>query len=174
MSDFHDITDPGEFLPEPSTPWWIWVLVALASLLALALAYCIYKKSRSTKGLTTLLDQARARLEKLRKQSPDLPPHVTATKISLIIRQYLASAFNDPALFETNEEFTLRESALAQLHPDSRAPITQHLTTLSQIKYAPTATTNITQLITDAENIIANIEINVNDPDRDRRRRNVE
>ena len=143
------------------------MLVVLASLLAIALAYFIFRKSRSTKRQTTLLDHARAGLRKLREQSPNLPPHVTATKISLIIRQYLAAAFNDPALFETNEEFTLRESALAQLHPDSREPVTQHLTALSQLKYAPTGTTDVNNLITEAESIIANIEINVNDPDSD-------
>ena len=145
------------------------MLVALATLLALALAYFIFRKSRSTKRRTTLLDHARVRLEKLRADAPNLPPHVTATRISLIIRQYLEAAFNDPALFETNEEFTLRESALAQLHPDSREPVTQHLTVLSQLKYAPTGTTDTDQLITEAESIIANIEINVNDPDRRRR-----
>ena len=145
----------------------------LASLLALALAYFIFRKSRSTNRRTTLLDHARARLKKLREQSPDLPPNVTATRISLIIRQYLEAAFNDPALLETNEEFTLRESALAQLHPDSRYSVTQHLTTLSQLKYASTNTADTDKLITAAESIIANIEINVNDPDRpDRRRRN--
>jgi len=166
MSDFYDITDPGKFLPEPNTPWWWWLLVGLGTLLGLGLIYYIFKKSTAAKQRATLLDNARARLQKLRKEAPDLPPQVTATRISLIIRRYLEAAFNETALFETNEEFTLRESALAQLHPDSRAPITDHLTTLSQLKYAPnTITINPDTLITDAENILANIEINVNDPD---------
>jgi len=166
MPDFYDITDPGEFLPEPSTPWWLWLLVGLGVILGLGLIYYIFKKSTAAKQRATLLDNARAKLQKLREEAPDLPPQVTATRISLIIRRYLEAAFNETALFETNEEFTLRESALAQLHPDSRAPITDHLSTLSQLKYAPnTITINSDTLITDAENILANIEINVNDPD---------
>lgn len=165
MSDFYDITDPGEFLPEPTTPWWIWLLIGLAAILAVGGVYFVIQKLKTTRLQATQLDKARRQLDKLRKEARDLPPHVTATRISLIIRRYLAIAFNEPALFETNEEFTLRESALTQLHPDSRQPITQHLTTLSTLKYAPTGTANTDQLITDAENILANIEINVNEPE---------
>lgn len=165
MPDFYDITEPNEFLPEPGTPWWIWTLVVLAGLLVVGLLWFIIRKSNSAKQRATLLDKARKSLEKLRKQSDDLPPHGVAVHISLILRRYLAEAFNDPAIFETNEEFTLRESALAQLHPDSREPVSQYLTELSQIKYSPSGSADIPQLINQAEAVIANIEINVGDPD---------
>lgn len=87
----------------------------------------------------------------------------------MILRRYLADAFEDPAIFETNEEFILRESALNQLHPDSREPVSQFLTKISDIKYAPDTpnedSTKITQLLDQAEDLIANIEINVGDSD---------
>lgn len=163
MPDFYDITDPDQFIPEPSTPLWIWLLIGLASVMLLVIVYFIFKKSRSKKLQTTLLDRAREQLQKLRETSNNIAPHVTATRISLIIRRYLATAFNDTALFETNEEFVLRESSLNQLHPDSRDPITQHLTALSQLKYAPHGSADTAGLIDDAESILANIEINVGD-----------
>ena len=164
MSDFYDITDPGEFLPEPSTPWWVWVIVGITALSVAIVTTIIIKKIQQSKLQTTQLDEVRAQLDKLRNESENLPPHLIATRISLIIRRYLAIAFNDPALFETNEEFTLRKSALTQLSPESRTLISQHLTDLSQLKYAPHhSPDNNQQLIDKAESILANIEINVDD-----------
>lgn len=168
MPDFYDITEPGDFLPEPSIPGWIWVLAGLSSLLLVITLYLIFKKSTSAKQQITQLDQARKQLAQLRGKTDTLAPHIIATRISLIIRSYLATAFHDPALFETIEEFTLRESALSQLHPDSREPITLHLTDLSQLKYAPKETANAAVLIDDAEAILANIEIYVGDEDKER------
>ena len=166
MPDFYDIAEPEGFLPDPSTPWWLWLLIGLGSLLLLAALYFIFKKSKSAKQHITQLDQARNQLAQLRKKHDTLPPHIIAIQISLIIRRYLATAFDDPALFETNEEFTLRQSALIQLHPDSREPITRHLTALSQLKYAPKESANAEQLIDDADAILAHIEINVGKEDK--------
>jgi len=128
--------------------------------------YFIFRKRVSSQQRKTLLDKARARLEKLKTETSELPPHTTATRISLIIRQYLEAAFDDPALFETNEEFTLRPHALKQLHPDSRKPVTTHLTELSQLKYAPDGQADIVaSLIDQAEEILTNIEFNVSPAD---------
>ncbi len=166
MPDFHDITDPGEFLPEASTPWWVWLLVGCGVVILFIALYFIFKKRAPSKQRQTLLDKARARLEKLKTETTELPPHTMATRISLIIRQYLEAAFDDPALFETNEEFTLRPHALQQLHPDSREPVASHLTELSQIKYAPIdQANNVASLIDQAEEILTNIEFNVSSAD---------
>ena len=136
------------------------IAVILASL------YFIFRKHASSQQRKTLLDKARARLEKLKTETSELPAHTTATRISLIIRQYLEAAFDDPALFETNEEFTLRPHALKQLHPDSRIPVTTHLTELSQLKYAPDGQADIVvSLIDQAEKILTNIEFNVSPAD---------
>ncbi|MBK1853514.1 hypothetical protein JO972_00930 [Verrucomicrobiaceae bacterium 5K15] len=161
MPPIEDITPPGEFLPEPNTPWWLWALVGIGVLMILALVAWLIFKPNPAKTRANLLDDARASLHKLKEESPKLPPHVTATRISLIIRRYLEAAFKDPALFETNEEFTLRHDALNKLHPDSREPVTAHLSQLSQLKYAPVHSAEPVQLIEEAEELLANIEINV-------------
>jgi hypothetical protein len=166
LPDFYDITEPGDFLPDPSTPWWIWMLAGLGCLLVLIIIYLIFRKSKSAKQRITQLDKARKQLAQLRQKTDALAPHIIAIRISLIIRRYLATAFDDPALFETIEEFSLRESALSQLHPDSREPITRHLTALSQLKYAPKESANAAELIDDAEAILAHIEINVGEEDK--------
>lgn len=160
-----DITDPSAFLPEPSTPWWLWTLAGLAALLLISLAIYFLSKPSASRQRATLLDDARARLAKLKDEAPSLAPNVTATRISLIIRRYLEAAFRDPALFETNEEFSLRPRALEKLHPDSRQPVTDYLTKLSQLKYAPSNSPESEALIDQAEALIANIEINVEPAD---------
>jgi len=123
--------------------------------------FLIFRRAKAKRLQFTQLDQVRQQLEELRKETT-LPAHVTALRISLIIRRYLAHAFEDPVLFETDEEFTLRETALTLLHPDSQRPVTDYLHTLSQIKYAPAnSPVDTDQLITDAESLLRNLEINV-------------
>ena len=139
----------------------MWVLAGIFLAILLIGTYFIFRKSQSTRLKATLLDKARQKLQKLRENTT-LAPHVVAIRISLIIRRYLAIAFEDPALFETNEEFTLRETALAQLPPDSRQPVIDHLHTLSQIKYAPDDSAISTDVLIDAaESLLANLEVNV-------------
>ena len=159
----HDITEPGEFLPEPIPVWetWpFWVIIGLSILLILAVLFSLFRKRPTAPSRKTLLDLARQQLEKLTAEAPDLPAPTTATRISMIIRSYLEAAFDDAALFETNEEFTLRPHALDRLHPGSRQPITDYLTTLSELKYAPTPDMDTTVFIDEAEKILAHIEIN--------------
>lgn len=121
----------------------------------------LLRKSGSTNTRATLLDGVRASLAALKDEEPSLPLHVTATRLSLIIRRYLEAAFKDPALFETNEEFTLRPGALKNIHPDSRKAVVDHLTKLSQLKYAPSNSRESASLIDEAERLVANLEINV-------------
>lgn len=164
MPDFSDITDPIEFLPQPTTPWGLYAGASvLLLLLTSLLVYAFLRRHQNHRRHHSHLDHARARLTELRRQADSTPPHLAATQLSLILRRYLAAAFDDPALFETNEEFCLRESALAQLHPDSRHPVSLYLSDLSQIKYVPQSAIPVSQLIDQAETVIANIEINVGD-----------
>ncbi|MCP5535204.1 MAG: DUF4381 family protein [Akkermansiaceae bacterium] len=161
----HDITDPGGFLPEP-TPlwlsWWFLLVVGIGVLVIVAILYFIFRKTSATRHRKTLLDKARERLEKLKTEAENQQPQTIAVRISLIIRQYLEAAFDDPALFETNEEFTLRPHALEKLHPDSRQPVTSHLNELSQLKYAPSVNLeHVSHLIDQAADVLAHIELNV-------------
>lgn len=164
-SIIHDITDPRAFLPDPA-PWWQswWGLLAMAfSVMLIGLIlYFIFSRKSKTNLRKTLLDRARERLDHLKSEADAEEPQTIATRISIIIRQYLEAAFDDPALFETNEEFSLRPHALEKLHPDSRKPVTDHLNELSQLKYVPsTHTEHISDLIDQAGHILAHIELNI-------------
>ena len=157
----HDITAPGDFLPEPTTPWWIWAFAGTL-LLALIIGLTVWSlRPNPAKQRATILEEARARLKKLREESSTLAPHVTATRTSMIIRRYLEAAFKDPALFETNEEFTLRPGALGKIHPSCRDQVKDYLTKLSELKYAPSYTEETDNLIDEADELLALIEVNI-------------
>jgi len=165
----HDITDPGQFLPGPTPLWhswefWITVIIAFI-LVSLILFFILRKKSPSQRGQTPI-ERARARLDKLKAESSILEPQTTAVRVSLIIRQYLEAAIEDPALFETNEEFTLRPDALEKLHPDCRQAVRKHLAELSALKYFSSGEhDHILNLINQAAHILTQIEQSVASPE---------
>lgn len=165
----HDITDPGEFLPGPPPLWhlwWFWLTVIVAFSLVSLILFFILRKKPQAKPELTLLEQAKSRLDKLKAESSILEPQTSAVRISLIIRQYLEAAFEDPALFETNEEFTLRPDALEKLHPDCRQAVSKHLAALSELKYFPSGEhDHILDLINQAAHILAQIEQSVASPE---------
>ena len=59
-----------------------------------------------------------------------------AVQSSLILRRYLSVAANDPALFETHEEFISRHDALSLLTDDARAASEAGFSRLASLKYA--------------------------------------
>ena len=56
---------------------------------------------------------------------------------SLILRKYLSLAADDPALFETQEEFIARNDALVSLTETARAACAAGFARLAAFKYAP-------------------------------------
>ena len=56
---------------------------------------------------------------------------------SLILRRYLSLAAEDPALFETHEEFIARNDALLSLSDAARAACATGFARLAACKYAP-------------------------------------
>jgi len=93
------------------------------------------KKKTNQKKRRQLLETAIEALSALKAEIDSLKPQTSAVRISLIMRQYLEAAFEDPALFETDEELTLRPHALAQLQHDCRTAVIDHLHKLTQLKY---------------------------------------
>ena len=157
----HDIADPAPFLPGPPAiwlAWWFWLaLVAGIALLALGIGYARRKKSASLRE-QTLMDDARKRLAAIKATSGSISPESAATRISLVLRQYLEAAYDDPALFETNEEFILRPHSLAKIHRDSRKPVTEHLEQLCELKYFPGSDkAQITSLIDRTDDLLLSI-----------------
>ena len=136
--DIHDITSPEEFLLGQPPLWqspWFWVLMITGILLMGFVIHRLTKKKTNQKKRRQLLETAVEALSALKAEIDSLKPQTSAVRISLIMRQYLEAAFEDPALFETDEELTLRPHALAQLQHDCRTAVIDHLHKLTQLKY---------------------------------------
>ena len=164
MPEIRDITPPTEFIPEPTTPWWIWSLIALGIIVVLAIIILLIKKNQPARRQNTLLDKTRRQLNQLQNDANNLSPATLAIHISIIIRNYLKTAFKDPAIFETQQEFTLRENALQKLPPEIRSQIKAHLQNLSDLKYEPNQDKDVSKdqaesLIQEAQQLLAHIEI---------------
>lgn len=136
--DLHDIISPEEFL-SADAPWWqsawFWVLVVAGGVILALVVRRLGKRDAEEQRREKLLEHATEELKALKAEVDSLSPQVSAVRISLIMRQFLEDAFKDPALFETDEEFTLRPEALALLHEHCRTAVVEHLHHLSELKY---------------------------------------
>ena len=63
-------------------------------------------------------------------------PRDAAFLASLALRDYLATAAQDPALFETHEEFIARRDSLATLNSRAREAAANGFSSLAALKYA--------------------------------------
>jgi hypothetical protein len=60
-----------------------------------------------------------------------------AVQVSVILRRYLSRSMQEPALFETHEEFISRHDALKDLPEDVRQSVAVFFARLAEVKYAP-------------------------------------
>jgi len=136
--DIHDITSPEEFFLGQPPLWqspWFWLLVITGILLMGFVLRKLTRQKTSQKKRKQLLETATEALSALKAEIDSLQPQTSAVRISLIMRQYLEAAFDDPALFETDEELTLRPHALSQMQHNCRTAVIDHLHKLTQLKY---------------------------------------
>lgn len=124
----------------PEVGLWPWFALA-GGLVALALAGVmlgvVLRKRRLARdpqaARKAAWREASARLEAARPGDP----REAAVLASLTLRKYLSLAAGDPALFETQEEFTGREGALAGVPEAARGEAVAWFAQLARLKYAP-------------------------------------
>jgi hypothetical protein len=138
--DFHDIPDPTPHLPGIQLPWYLWAVAALV-LLALIILITVLIRNRSKPSTSAFIEEtygnSRKLLEALLEQINDHPLSHLATQASFAVRGYLAACLSEPALYETHEEFLLREDALERLPAGSRDRLNPFLEELATLKYSP-------------------------------------
>ena len=114
---------------------WIVALV-LVLLLLLIIALLILRRLRRR------LPQQPPSAEEVALQALDcledtsLSPKEFSLQLSMILREFLTGETQDPALFETHEEFSRRVDALAAIPADSRNDVMRLLDDLARLKYA--------------------------------------
>lgn len=111
--------------------------LGVAILLAAVALFFVWRRRRSRTIQAPLSAEQRA-LEALDAlQSRKLPLHDFSLELSLLLREYVTGETQDPALFETHEEFSRRFDALASVPPNFRRELNSLLSELAALKYAP-------------------------------------
>ena len=127
-----DALMPREFSQEA------WLAAALLSLLVLGVLCIRWQCRRHSKNTLRsrrnhAYKEAIAALERIAA----VDARSAAVQTSLVLRRYLSLAADDPALFETHEEFIARSDALLSLSEPARAACAAGFASLAACKYAP-------------------------------------
>jgi len=122
----------------PDYAWWHWLVpAAIVVLLVIGLLIYLRKSKPAADGIGKRREVAFA--EAVAGISAVVADDVreAAVLCSLILRKYLSVAADDPALFETHEEFVSRHDSLLALTAEARAVAEVGFSRLAALKYAP-------------------------------------
>ncbi len=115
--------------------WWFFAAAALG-VLVLLLVHLFKSRKRGE-------DPDREKREAYKEAKADFKGYEgtnfreAAAWVSLVLRRYLVRSMQEPALFETHEEFVGRHDGLKDLPEDVRADVAVFFTKLAALKYAP-------------------------------------
>lgn len=112
----------------------MWSIVVVIALAAGAFIWWLRRSRRREKPQPTALDTALARLQELEDKLP--PVRESSLQLSMIIREYLQGQMQDPALYETHEEFSQRIDSLASVPEECQYDTRYLLEKLADLKYA--------------------------------------
>lgn len=150
---------PAEALqPGGISPWLLWGgIIATLLIVALVIYGLIRAKQRHPEG-PTAEESALQKLSELSKCKPDT--RTCSLELSRILREYLTGATNDPALYETHEEFCQRLNALASIPAEFQYDVRMLLEKSAELKYTGIQEENaelIATLIAETEQTILHI-----------------
>jgi hypothetical protein len=135
---------------------WPWLAAAaLVVLAAIVLTIVLRKRKPAAADAGAMRAAAFAKAAAAFSGMAADSPREAAVLASLILREYLATAAGDPALFETHEEFIARRDSLQSLTPDARAAAETGFSRLAALKYAPeTPAAESSQIVADSRALL--------------------
>lgn len=129
------VPEPTAFT-EPDYVLWGSLAAGLSALIA-AVLFFLRRRGHSRELLPPVPSPAEQAVVHLRALAEELPPlGRCGVRISLILRDFLAGETQDPALFETHEEFTRRLDSLSGVPERCRVSTHRLLDELASLKYA--------------------------------------
>ena len=136
-----------------------WVCAIVIPLAALA-AWWMYRrrKAAAAPGITPL-QEALAALRDIEEELPAM--RECALRLSMVLRSYLAGQTQDPALYETHEEFSQRMDSLAHVPQNCQCETRDLLEHLAEFKSAGETEHDATRsrnLIESARQLICRID----------------
>lgn len=115
----------------------LYIIIAVVVLLGAAVAGILTYLTLRRRNLPpppTAEEIAYREVEELHAQAPSM--RECCQGLSLILRRYLSGSTQDPALYETQEEFRQRMDALTGIPAECQFRTRKHLDTLAEYKYA--------------------------------------
>lgn len=158
IPELHGEVDPTRFMQSELWLPLAWGCVLLTALVAVGVILWIRRSKRRAPQPPTPLEKALAALNTLEKSLP--PLRECGLQLSLILRHYLQGQAQDPALFETHEEFSQRLDSLSALPRECQYDMRYLLEQLADLKYAATREQDPVQarkLIEQARSLITRI-----------------
>lgn len=126
--------------PDPLLPGiglWPWCFAAALPVIALLVRLLVKRRKPAAVDPLKIRTQARNEAVAALDAVKSTDPRDAAVQSSLVLRKYLSLAAQDPALFETHEEFIARHDAMAGLNEIARAAAAEGFSRLAALKYAP-------------------------------------
>ena len=142
--------------------FWIplaWGCAILIPLAVLAAWWLYRRRPRTANPGTSPLLEAQAALQELEARMPSL--RECSLRLSLILRSYLAGQTQDPALYETHEEFSQRMDSLSRVPLSCQLETRDLLEQLAEFKYAGEAADNAVRahaMLESTRDLIARID----------------
>ncbi len=141
------------------SPWLLWGGIIVLLIIIRWGIHIIINKRRNNITPPTAEEIALQRLETLREQQPNM--RACGLELSMILREYLAGKTEDPALYETHEEFSRRLDALTAIPRECQYATRMLLEKFVELKYAgrqDNAPQLVADLINETEQNILNIQ----------------
>ena len=143
-------------IPKSETPW-LWIALGVALLLAL-IVWLIIRHIKRAKDPANIREAAFKDAIVALDAIPHGNAHIAALESSMILRKYLSITAEDPALFETHEEFVSRHDALNKFPQNTREETAAIFKRLVTLKYAPDpAIANASDIIGDARRLLQSL-----------------
>ncbi len=117
---------------------WIWIVGAVLLLLLILLAVYFWLRTRHHPTIDAPKPEliALLRLDALAQSEPWANSAALSIELSLILREYITGETDDPALYETHQEFHQRLDALTRIPKNCQEATYQLLDDLAKKKYA--------------------------------------
>ncbi|MBR3902687.1 MAG: hypothetical protein IKJ29_03400 [Akkermansia sp.] len=136
-----------------------WVCAILIPLACLAAWWLYRRNQKAAAPLITPVQEALRALDELDSQLP--PMRECALRLSMILRSFLAGQTQDPALYETHEEFSQRMDSLAGVPVSCQLETRDLLEHLAEFKYAGETAHDVTRvhgLVERARQLVSSID----------------
>lgn len=167
-----DAADPSVYLVEPMlSPLQIIMITAICIIILVVASMWIFRKPKVPIIPESPAQAALRKLNALKNSSITL--REASIETSLALREFLTGKANDPALFETQQEFNLRDSSLENIPVQFRVSTRDLLDKLARLKYAPETSTDhekTQNMVNEAEQLVNSIDLAIQQGELDKQK----